>query len=336
MENNELEIKVSKWADEHAANGETTLRDEIKSVLHQLIYLDKTLYCHYEPSLPPNTSYWQRLTSWISNLDSQKDQQLLFSIAAKLFFVGKKEIESMHRTAYSGPVKRWLIDLEDIPLGDADISGKLRSLIKKTWFCPITDSMKINEFFHVNNIPTEINHRPDWQSLAKFGDPAKINNYIDKHSVKQIVLLEDFIATGTQAEKAIKFAANLRPSNPIPVLIVPLILCPKAVNNFEKMNLPTHVTIDPVLQLDDHHFVSTDRKNNTTIFNQIKDLAENIHPQVTNGIAPHPTIKPYSSLGFGETGGLIVLYSNTPNNTIPLVHWRSAKWNPIFPRHSRV
>jgi hypothetical protein len=226
--------------------------------------------------------------------------------------------------------------LQNIPLGDADISGKLRLLIQGTWVCPITDSMKINEFCHVNNIPTEINHRPDWQSLSKFGDPKKINSYIDKHSVKQIVLLEDFIATGTQAKKAIEFVAAIRPQTPIPVLIVPLILCPKALDTFEKMQLPTHITIDPVLQLDEHHFISTDNEINSTLFNKIKILAEQIHPQVSGGINPHPIKKPYSALGFGETGGLVVLYSNTPDNTIPLVHWKSAKWDPIFPRHSRV
>lgn len=336
MENNELEKKVQQWVDELSANNEIALRDELKLTLHQLRYLEKTLYCHYEPSLPPNINYWQRLTAWIGNLGSEKEQQLLFNLASQLFFVGRREIESMHRSAYGGAVKRWLIGLHKIPLSDANISVKLNLLIQSTWFCPITDSMKINEFSHINNIPTEISHRPDWQSLAKFGDSEKVREYIAEHDIKHIVLLEDFIATGTQSKKAIEFAANIRPANPIPVLVVPLILCPQAADAFAKMNLPAHVTIEPVLQLDAQHFISTDDAINSDSFNTIKTLAQNIHLQVSDGIAPAPKIKPYSPLGFKETGSLVVLYTNTPSNTIPLVHWKSAKWNPIFPRHSRV
>ncbi len=336
MENDKLEIQVHKWADEYAANGKIMLRDEIINTLHQLRYLEKTLYCHYEPSLPPNPGYWQRLTAWINNLSSENDKQLLFNIAVQLFFIGRKEIESMYRTAYSGPIKRWLVSLQSIPLSDPEISVKLTSLIQETWFCPVTDSMKINEFFHINNIPTEINYRPDWHSLVKFVDAAKIIDYINKHNIKQIVLLEDFIATGSQAKRAIEFITTLRPANPIPVLIVPFILCPQALDTFTTMKLPAHITIEPVLQLDDRHFISLVEANNSDAFNQVKVLAEHIHLQVSDGIIPNPKIKPYGPLGFQETGGLVVLYTNTPDNTIPLVHWKSAKWNPIFPRHSRV
>jgi hypothetical protein len=75
-------------------------------------------------------------------------------------------------------------------------------LLKKTWFCPITDSFKINEFVHINNINNSINYRPDWQSLVELGDTTKVANLILKNNIERIVLLEDFIATGSQAMKA--------------------------------------------------------------------------------------------------------------------------------------
>ena len=58
------------------------------------------------------------------------------------------------------------------------------------------------------------------------------------------------------------------------------------------------------------------------------------------GDGEHPGgAKPYSPFGFphhAPTGGMVVMQGNTPDNSLPLIHWRSSKWCPIFPRHSRV
>jgi len=335
MNNSSVEMKVQKWADEHAAKGEIGRRDSVKKVLHQLNFLQEKLYYQYEPSLPPNPSYLKRLADWLDNMASEEDQKLAFELASKLFFVGRDEIRAMYRTAYWGPIMRWLITSQNFPINNPNLSVQLESCIQTTWFCPITDSMKINEFLHVNDIRNEINHRPDWQSLAKFGDPEKVRSYIERRGIKRIVLLEDFIATGTQASKAIKFAADLCSTAPIPVLVVPLVLCPQAMDTFNEMKLPQHVTIEPVLQLEKHHFILGAGAENTPAFNHFKKLAEQTYLQVTNGIPPCND-KPYGPLGFRNTGGLIILSTNTPDNTLPLIHWHSSTWSPLFPRHSRV
>jgi hypothetical protein len=113
-------------------------------------------------------------------------------------------------------------------------------------------------------------------------------------------------------------------------------MCPKARDNFNQMNFPNHVIIDPVLQLEEHHFISINPAKNVDDFNQFKQLAEKTYLKVTNGIDPNDHVKPYHPLGFGKTGGLLILGTNTPDNTLPLVHWKSATWKPLFPRHSRV
>lgn len=336
MNNTGVEQKVQKWVVEHASNGDMCRRDSLKRILHQLNFLEEKLFYQYEPSLPPNPSYFTRLREWLDNLATDADQQLAFELASRLFFVGRNEITALYRTAYAGPIMRWLIQSQNLSVISHNLQQQLNDSIQSTWFCPITDSMKINEFLHVNDIRNEINHRPDWQSLCKFGPPEKIKAYINNNNIKRIVLLEDFIATGTQASKAIQFAANLYATNPLPTLVVPLILCPQAVDTFANMNLPNHVTIDPVLLLEEQHFVLDDESKNTSTSNQFKKLAEQTYLQVSSRMPPSDTVKPYGPLGFGKTGGLLILATNTPDNTLPLVHWRSSTWNPLFPRHSRV
>jgi len=336
MKNASVEQKVQKWVDYHASNGDMLRRDTLKRILHQLNFLEQKLFYQYEPSLPPNPSYFTRLREWLDNLPTDADQQLAFELASRLFFVGRNEITGLYRTAYAGPIMQWLIQSHNLSVINLDLQQQLKDCIQSTWFCPITDSMKINEFLHVNDIRNEINHRPDWQSLSKFGSPEKIKTYINSKNIKRIVLLEDFIATGVQASKAIEFAANLYAADHLPVLVVPLILCPQAIDTFASMKLPNHVTIDPVLLLEKQHFVLDDEAKNTSILNQFKKLAEQTYLQVTSGIPPSNNDKPYGPLGFGNTGGLLILATNTPDNTLPLVHWRSSTWNPLFPRHSRV
>lgn len=335
MNHNLVEMMVNNWAEKYAASGDKARRDEIRATLRRLRFLEKKLFAYYEPSLPPNPNYWQRLTDWLQTFPSDDDREVALKLAGNLYFIGQKEIEAMHRAAYFGQIRRWLIDAFRLNLIDVDLSAKLERSTRETWFCPITDSMKINTFFHANNIPSQINHRPDWHSLAKFGDSKRILDYIEMKGIKAIVLLEDFIATGSQAIKAIQYAANLRPGNPIPVLVVPLVLCPQGVAMFKAAALPAHVTIEPVLQLENHHFVS-EHAAASSPYDCFRLLAERTYVQVCGGVAAGGNTSPYHPLGFGRTGGLVVLGTNTPDNTLPLVHWKSATWKPLFPRHSRV
>ncbi|MCU6498049.1 hypothetical protein LPN04_09630 [Rugamonas sp. A1-17] len=335
MKNNSLEQRVQRWADEFSATGDLTKRDAIKRLLHQLSFLDGKLYYSYEPSRPPNESYLQRLQKWLDNLETDADQQAAFKLAAELFYVGTEELEGLQRAAYTGPIRRWLVEQANLSLSDVNLSEKIKINAAATWFCPITDSMKINEFIHLNNIKNGINERPEWQSLAEFGDVARINKYIVDNGIERIVLLEDFIATGSQAVSAIKFASKLRNKCPIPILVVPLIFCPKARQNFLDENFPPHVSVVPVLQLEKNHFISDVDIENSAQYLEVKQLADATYLKVSDGVAAGQK-KPYGPLGFQSTGGLIVLCTNTPDNTLPLVHWSSRTWTPLFPRHSRI
>ena len=49
-------------------------------------------------------------------------------------------------------------------------------------------------------------------------------------------------------------------------------------------------------------------------------------------------IRGVSHFGYKKTGCSVVTYSNTPNNSLPLIHYisKAGEWSPLFPRSSRV
>jgi hypothetical protein len=173
--------------------------------------------------------------------------------------------------------------------------------------------------------------------LRQFGSEKRILDYVAENEIKRIVLLEDFVGTGTQARKAIEFAGNLRPASPIPVLVVPLVICPKAEQAIAQLNLPGHVTVAPVLRLPKRAFICEPPEGEEPqLLAAIRALASRTYLVVSDGEAPNNKKKPFGPLGYKATGGLVVMYSNAPDNTLPIIHWRSKKWKPLFPRHSRA
>ena len=90
-----------------------------------------------------------------------------------------------------------------------------------------------------------------------------------------------------------------------------------------------HVTISPVLTLSENSFVRHKKENTESahcegIRNLINKLNDELMP------AGKKLTKPF---GHKNTGGLLVMYSNTPNNPLPIIHMESEKWVALFKRH---
>lgn len=321
---NKIDEKICQWDDSTAR--ETRLR---------LVHLEKRLYKTYEPALAPEPDFDKRLNLWLEGVASNtEDEKLMFNLVPNIFYVGPEEFKQLYWYAYNGPIARWLVDELDIQLDDRHAEEKLIAGLKETWFCPITDSMKINQFYHINKIPAEWNYRPDWRSMAKFGSEEKIRSYCRQKNVKRLVLLEDFVGNGTQMEKAVQFASRFQ--DIISILVAPLIACPKGVENGLKLKETHGIEFTPVLALDKNEFIpETLAGDENQLIRDIHDFAYRTYMQVSGGLSPGDR-KPYHPLGWKQTGALIVMYTNSPNNTLPLIHWRSNEWEPLFPRHDRI
>ncbi len=180
-----LDEKINSWQ-LGASDG-----DLFQQISERLYALADAIYCTYEPTIGPFPEYWHRLEEWIENVETEEDQKLLFRLAAEVFFIGAKELDNLYRVAFNANVTQWLIDQLDFELDEPELHSKVGQALERTWFCPVTDSMRINIFYHLNHIAGR-DYRPDWRSLVEFGDPVKLRAFLCDE-IDRLVLLEDFV-----------------------------------------------------------------------------------------------------------------------------------------------
>ena len=301
--------------------------DEIFLDYDAIQYLGRKIYNDYEPA--QFDIFEDRLDQWLHNVTSETDQQDLFRLLSHLFFVGRSEFEALCRAAHHGPVLRWLVEQLGVDISDPDAAITLATGIRETWFCPITDSMRINSYLKVNQLEGR-SHQPDWRSLQKFGNPDKLRTFVAANAIQRVVLLEDFVGSGTQMRSAVTFAAELDPN--FQILACPLIICPDGdTAGVELGNRFPNVAFDPVLRIAPSMLIKPDAQpDEPPLYAAIRSLTQRVRDQLA---APGPDEESYH--GYKQTGAVFAMYSNCPNNSLPILRDRTNEWSPLFPRIKR-
>jgi len=250
---------------------------QVRLTDEKLIHLEKRLFYSYEPSQLPNPDFTRRLVTWIDNFSSsEKDAATMFHSITELFYVGREEFKELYKYAYNGQIARWLIDKNNIQLDDPDAHGKLKQAECETWFCPITDSMQISSFCHVNLVSSGTGFRPEWRSLAKFGDIKKIKDFCLDENIKNLVLLEDFVGGGSQIGEILNFLSNFQKE--LRILIAPLIICQNGVDNMNPALRSKGIDFAPILKLNHTAFISeAPQLEESELTKTIRNIANNIH-----------------------------------------------------------
>ena len=344
----ELRTLVAEWDSYPNEGGFPTAY--FQRILDRLEWFGGSEWSRYLPAEHPDysPSYLVRLAKWIGNVTSEKDRQLLLQYAINISFFTHADFSALYQSAFNGPISQWVIEQSALRLGNKQFREILKTeLYQSTWYCPITDSMDINEFYHVNHI-TGINHRPAFLSATMGDQQSAIKAFMNEPSVvdgkkspslRRLVLLEDFVGTGNQVKKAIEWAAA---SLDVPILFVPLIICPSGIQLLSRLQkkYPGRIDICPVIRLKACDLLGPKRKSEQSWVSpseaKIEDLAKRIHKQVTGNV-PIASDKENSPFGFLETGCSVVTFTNTPNNSLPMIHNHpvAETWNPLFPRSSR-
>ena len=133
-----------------------------EAVVRYLDFPFDQIYSDYEPA--PHARIEQRLDEWLGNVSDDQDQREMFLLFMELFFVGRREFDALYRTAYRSVIVPWVIDEASIDLFSPSTVTRLTYEIGRTWFCPITDSLRINAFLKANHLKGH-EFRPDWRSL---------------------------------------------------------------------------------------------------------------------------------------------------------------------------
>lgn len=345
----ELREKVRKWDLQN--NGSTNYPAYYSTILDQLDYHSTKEWRVYLPSEHPDfqSSFMERLASWVSNLDDEDEQKTLLEYALYISFFSHDDFVALYRTAYDREITRWVAEQVGAHL-ESNGGRAFNELVHKeihqhTWFCPITDSMDINEFYKVNHL-AGIGHRPTFATLQMLSEGAEIvdpnlssnvnyymlkpntnNPHVSSQPLKRLVLLEDIVGSGSQSLQAVRWAVTKLER---PVLFIPLILCPNGVEVLrnEEKNSKGHLKVRPVIELRRSDLLGPERRGHSGC--KIADAVEHL----ANKTATQLGISANEAFGFKKTGCSLATFSNTPNNSLPII-WRKPEvggWNPLFPR----
>lgn len=344
----ELRAKVREWDLQATVSGVEPAH--YSTILNQLDYhaaREWRVYLPTEHHPDFNRNYMDRLARWVSNLADETDQKLLLEYALYISFFSHDDFVAFYRTAYNREITRWVathINARLEPQGLQAFNDHIKQeLHDHTWFCPITDSMDINEFHKVNHIKG-VGHRPFFTTLQMVAEhPTAPNSQIAADWIrymknpspdpfytlpplKRLVLLEDIVGSGTQCLDAIHWAVtNLE----TPILFIPLILCPNGVEALraeEKLS-GGRLTVRPVIELRRGELIGPERHGELgwPITVEIEKLAKKCAARVSGG---------KDTFGYKNTGCSLATFSNTPDNTLPMVHHKpgTGTWEPLFPR----
>ena len=346
-----LREKVRTWDLQNS--GAPAAQSEYGTILDQLDYHATKEWRVYLPAEHPdfNSSYMERLAAWIGNVVTDDDQKLMLKYALFISFFSHDDFAALYRTAMDREISRWVATQVgarlDPPGGQAFDAFVRQQIHRHSWFCPITDSMDINEFYKVNHLKG-IAHRPGFATLEMLAEKAgsqnpqlagNVRHYMANPNLdplrpapplERIVLLEDIVGSGQQCLDAVRWAvANLGK----PVLFVPLILCPNGVAALraEEQASGGRLTVRPVIELRRGDLLGTERQGHDgwPITDAVEDLVLRTVAQLG--------IRNDQAFGYRETGCSLSTFSNTPDNSLPIIHHKHGNglWEPLFPRIHR-
>jgi hypothetical protein len=346
MTEGELLELVAEWDSYPIEAGNPTSR--FNTMLNQLQWLGRGEWSHYIPAQHPNFSptYMARLARWISNTDEETQRKLLLEYALHIAFFSELDFTTLYHSAFVGPITRWVVDQANLKLIDRQFEEKLtRELYRHTWYCGITDSLKIADFYHANQI-VGISSRPPFIEYFRLFEAKKssdiadgIRQYMSKR-LKRLVLIEDVVGSGNQARATLHWVLSTFDCS---VLFVPLIICPDGLAMAEQLRaeFPDKFACSPIIRVQRHDLLGPQREGREFrrpgFAEQLELLATETFDDVAGSTAGDVSQAPYSPFGYQEGGCSIVTFSNTPDNSLPLIHHKSDtdQWQPLFPRSPR-
>lgn len=336
---------VTDWQDEvtdrdHAAR--------LMRILEDLRFLERNKFNPYVPALYSRhpSEFTERFHRWLNNPGLASAQKRdLFEFAHCIAFFSFDDFATLFHNAFSGPISRWCMSQAGLRLdSQPDWPTKLDDeRFKNTWFCPITDSLLISVFHHVNEI-TNKERKPAFRELKHFGDAAKITDHATNKGYKRIVLLEDFVGTGTQSLKTVEWAVR---TLKLPVMFCPMVIATEGADFYRSLEVKlnkeraSNVALPefhfwPVFELGSDCFVHSADTVDDSLYDRIRTLAKEIDARLSLLGQGYK----YGPLGFWDANSLqqganVVMFSNTPDNSLPLLHHSADDWTPLFPRVSR-
>jgi hypothetical protein len=319
-------------------------QDEMLRLKADIEFLAERLFDEYKPT--KNTAdgpFSVRLAKWIGSAPNETDQANLFKLLKHLFFVGQNDLEAASRTAFSRHILEWLIQRRGINVLSPDARDRMEDALSLVRYTAITDSFNLGDFLRINDIQGHT-VRYTWEQEIEDWDEATFRERVmrrgkpDENEKKYLVLLEDFVGSGSQALKAILSAQAIAEGDgtlAYEVLFCPLIICPEGAKRAKQLqDMFPNFRYSPVLELNEDEFISpTATPGEKAEFQDFRECVRRLHPTVVGPNADQD----FGPFGYRQTGAVFVKYDNCPDNSLPVLHRKRTNfWEPLFKRASRM
>ncbi len=293
-------------------------------ILREIRFHARVRYWQFTPTYAHD--FESRLLAWLTNPGiNTSDQQTLLRLVPELQFIDRDDMAALYRTAYTQQLRRWLFDQLrlNFTYREIEIRRAIAEALHHTWLCPITDSMDIAQFCHINAIRTK-GYRPQWHTLRQFASPLKVRRFLRRHNLTRIVLLEDFVGSGDQVRPALQFVHDILPTTS--VLFAPLIISQTGYANAARLTASwPRFTVAPTFVIPKSVHVCRNTTPNEAPF---VPLARSVILRTAHRFRHH-------AFGYRGLGTLVVSYANCPDNTPPLFWAHDQTWTGLFPRVTR-
>ena len=288
-------------------------------------FLEEVLYAEYEPvEVGAQGEFGVRLAEWIGSAPRDADQRALYLLLGRLVFLGRGQMMAGYRTAYSRNIASWLMDVEGLSFFGGATEARLNKAVEETAFTEVTDSFGLGNFLRWNNISGR-GLRFTWEQHLSTWDPDAFMREV-MHSGsgaarRHLVLLEDFVGSGSQMVRAVNLACSLTDVDQ--VLLCPIIICPDGgdcahglVRNYPKLSY------SPVMELPQDAFIAeTAVPGEHKHHDLIRKALLALHALVSGN--PGNWSQAISAFGYMDTGAVFCKFDNCPDNTVPVLHHRS-------------
>lgn len=278
-----------------------------------------------------NTIHETGLNKWLSNfvgdalctsnfdLEEARDLERRISLFLLCNFVYYNEGEVRHlmKVMIENYIHKYFLRQGKNNVNDSEIDA----LIRKTTFSPLGNQSESSSYM--------------LYMFRQINDLSKYD-FEEKNDSENIVFVDDFSITGSQATRYIKKFLENHPNNAHKKISVLLMVSTQdAIQKIKSLQEVDDVL--PCIVMDDSSKVFSD---SSIVFQgydpKIKELAKKVCQYYGNLILNEEDKKHgATALGFGDGGYLMGTYYNTPNNTLPIFWSSENSWQPIFQRYNK-
>lgn len=244
----------------------------------------------------------------------QLEQQVALFLLCNFVYYNELEIKHLIKLMFEKYIHYLLNENGDTFINDSTID----KVIKDSAFSPLGNKSESSSYMLY--LFRQINE------LSK-------RDFEEKNDSKNIVFVDDFSLTGSQAEWYInEYFKNNKYDKSKNYYVLLMITTKDAI---ERIKEKPHIKdVISCVVMDDTSKVFS---NKSIVFQSYSEEIKNNAKRICEyyGEKIKPDEDGATAFGFGEDGFLISAYYNTPNNTLPIFWSEESYWNPLFKRYNK-